>query len=157
MMELSDPQQLGMILYTGAIALIVIGLFAIVTRHHIIRILLGLTILEAGVNLMLVAGGFRTGAIAPIITDAQQAGVAMVDPIPQALILTAIVIGVGVLALALALTVEVYRSFGTLDTRELAARIAMEQTETATPELVHTETPTLIKGDYPEAVEGGRQ
>lgn len=157
MMELTDSQLLGMILYTGAIALIVIGLFAIVTRHHIIRILLGLTILEAGVNLMLVAGGFRADAIAPIITDAQQAGVAMVDPIPQALILTAIVIGVGVLALALALTVEVYRSFGTLDTRELAARIAMEQTVASTPEIQQTEIPALVKNDYAEAVEGARR
>ena len=47
----------------------------------------------------------------------------MVDPLPQALILTAIVIGVGVLALGLALAIQVQRAYGTLDSRELAERL----------------------------------
>jgi multisubunit Na+/H+ antiporter MnhC subunit len=155
MMELTDSRMLAIILYSGAIALIVIGLYAIVTRHHIIRILLGLTILEAGVNMVLVAGGFRDNAVAPIITQGESVAVAMVDPVPQALILTAIVIGVGVLALALALAVQTYKAYGTLDTRKLAEFIAQEQTHTEQAELPVQQKPAQSEDDMPKAAQGG--
>lgn len=153
MTELSDARMLVLILYTGAIALVVIGLFAMVTHYHIVRILLGLSILEAGVNLMLVAGGFRAEAVAPILTQTQMTAMTMVDPIPQALILTAIVIGVGVLALALALSMNVYRSYGTLDTRKLATLIAMEQGAADETELLN-DKPATGNADFPEIVKG---
>lgn len=153
MMELTDSRLLAIILYSGAVALIVIGLYAIVTRHHIIRILLGLTILEAGVNMVLVAGGFRSDAVAPIINQGEL--VAMVDPIPQALILTAIVIGVGVLALALALAVQTYKAYGTLDTRKLAEFIAQEQTQTEQTDLPVQQKPVQSGIDMPKAEQGG--
>jgi multisubunit Na+/H+ antiporter MnhC subunit len=150
MMELTDTRLLAIILYTGAVALIVIGLYAIVTRHHIIRILLGLTILEAGVNMVLVAGGFRSNAVAPIITQHNPVTMVMVDPVPQALILTAIVIGVGVLALALALAIQTYRAYGTLDTRELAKIIAQEQTENDTTGLPVVKTTAAVADKLPK-------
>lgn len=154
MSELSDARIMVLILYTGAIALIIIGLFAMVTRYHIIRILLGLTILQAGVNLMLVAGGFKTNAVAPILSQTHTTAMTMVDPIPQALILTAIVIGVGVLALALALAMNVYRIYGTLDTRELAKHISLEESRSANQVAVQTDTPVTIKNNYPDAING---
>ncbi len=110
--------------YSGALGLILLGVFAMVTSRHIIRIILGLMLLEAGVNLFLIIIGYRANAIAPIIVEGQNA--AMVDPIPQALVLTAIVIGVAVQALALALVIKTYKAYGTLDTKELAQRIAEE-------------------------------
>ena len=54
---------------------------------------------------------------------------AMVDPLPQALVLTSIVIDVGVLALALALAIRVHEAFGTLDTREVQRLIAKAAAE----------------------------
>ncbi len=126
----SDIQILGYILYAGALVLIATGLYLIVTRQHLIRILLGLTLLESGVNLVLVAAGFRGGATAPILTATIRDTASMVDPVPQALILTTIVIGVGILALALALTLEIQRRHGTLDVRRLAA-IVDEETDGA--------------------------
>lgn len=111
--------------YCGAIGLILLGIFAMVMYRHLIRIILGLMLLEAGVNLFLITIGFRANAVAPILVEGQQT-VAMVDPIPQALVLTAIVIGVGVQALALALVVKTYQAYNTLDTKELADKIAQE-------------------------------
>ncbi len=111
--------------YLASLSLIMLGIFGMVVYHHLIRMIFGLLILEAGVNLFLLTTGFRPEADAPILTGATNAS-AMVDPIPQALVLTAIVIGVGVLALALALVVRVYQTQGTLDTRELARRLARE-------------------------------
>jgi multicomponent Na+:H+ antiporter subunit C len=132
MFELSSAQLLGYILYAGALVLIAIGLFVIVARQHAIRILLGLSLLESGVNLVLVAAGFRENAAAPIITGTIKQGSAMVDPVPQALILTTIVIGVGVLALALAMCIEVQRRYGTLNMRKLAAILEQKKTRTTT-------------------------
>ncbi len=50
----------------------------------------------------------------------------MVDPIPQALVLTTIVIGVGIQALALALVIKTYKAYGTLDTQILARKLTEE-------------------------------
>jgi multicomponent Na+:H+ antiporter subunit C len=126
---------LGQVFYVGALGLILLGAFAVVTQHHVLRILLGVGLLEAGVNLFLVAVGFRPDAAAPILVGGHDVG-AVVDPIPQALILTAIVIGVGVLALGLALAVRACRAYGTTDVRALARHITAEADRVDPPEVV---------------------
>lgn len=115
-MMLLDPIA---ILAGGAIGLIAIGAAGLALSRHLLRMVLALGIAEAGANLLLVLAGYRWDAVAPILTG-QTAGVPMVDPVPQALVLTAIVIGVGVQALAVALLVRVKMAYGTLDLRELA-------------------------------------
>ncbi len=125
---MSDAAVIGTALYAGAVGLVLIGFYAVVVMRHLMRILLGLTLLEGGVNLFLVATGFRPEAAAPILVGGKAPG-PMVDPVPQALVLTAIVIGVGVLALALALVVRAYRAYGTLDTRALAMKVQEEGPE----------------------------
>lgn len=120
-----DQAALGVILHVGALGLVLLGILAVVAMRHLVRIVLGLTLLEAGVNLFLVATGYRPDAAAPILVGGTPPG-PMVDPVPQALILTAIVIGVGVLAVALALVIQVHRAYGTLDTRAVAERLAAE-------------------------------
>ncbi|MCP5367713.1 MAG: cation:proton antiporter subunit C [Hyphomicrobiales bacterium] len=120
--------MLGKALYAGAVCLVLLGLYGMVVPRNLMRIVLGLVLLESGVNLFLVAAGFRADAAAPILTapfTAQAAG-PLVDPVPQALVLTAIVIGVGVLALGLALVVRVKEAYGTLDTHAVANRMARE-------------------------------
>jgi len=120
-MMILDP---GTTLYAGAIGLIVIGIAGLVISKNLYRILLALVIAEAGANMMLVLAGFRFDAIAPIITGVVTGQSAqMVDPVPQAMVLTAIVIGVGVQALALSLIMQVYKAYGTLDMREISRRL----------------------------------
>lgn len=114
---LPDP---GITLYTGAIGLVVIGIAGIVIAKNLFRILLALVIAEAGANMLLVLAGFRFDAIAPILTGHSQQ---MVDPVPQAMVLTAIVIGVGIQALALSLIIRVYRAYGTLDMRVISRKL----------------------------------
>lgn len=114
----------GVTLYAGAIGLIVIGIAGIVMSKNLFRILLALIIAEAGANMMLVLAGFRFDAIAPIVTGlATDQSAQMVDPVPQAMVLTAIVIGVGIQALALSLIMQVYRAYGTLDIRVISRRL----------------------------------
>jgi multicomponent Na+:H+ antiporter subunit C len=107
------------IFYIGAFGLILIGLFTILVKRNLIKAIIGLAILDTGVNLFLISVGYLARGTAPIFTGSQEAGVPMVDPVPQALVLTAIVIGVAVLALALALSVSLYRHYGTLDLRKI--------------------------------------
>lgn len=113
------------ILYLGAIGLLVVGATGLVACNNLFRMLLALVVAEAGVNLLLILAGYRGGATAPILGFGP-AGAAMVDPIPQVLVLTAIVIGVGVQALAVSVLVRVFHAYGNLDVRELKARFEVE-------------------------------
>lgn len=103
-------------LLLSAFSLILIGIFGILTRKNIIRILLAVNIMETGVNLLLVAFGYFPGGKAPIITTPITASnLPFVDPLPQALVLTSIVIGLGTTALALAITLRYYHRRRTLE------------------------------------------
>ncbi|MEA3290765.1 MAG: NADH-quinone oxidoreductase subunit K [Pseudomonadota bacterium] len=113
------------VLYAGAIGLVAVGLGGLVMVKDLFRVILALAIAEAGANLLLVLAGYRGGAVAPIVTEAT-AGQSMVDPVPQALVLTAIVIGVGVQALVLAIAIRVQRAYGTLDLREIRDRLEQD-------------------------------
>ncbi|MCK5716168.1 MAG: cation:proton antiporter subunit C [Thiomargarita sp.] len=121
---MTETIGIQLVSYSGAMGLILLGIFALVNYEHLIRVIFGLILLEAGVNLFLITLAYRADAVAPIMIEGQTA--AMVDPIPHALVLTAIVIGVAVQALALALVIKTYQKYGTLNTRILAQRIAEE-------------------------------
>lgn len=106
------------VLLTGLI-LITIGIWAILSRKHLVRIVIGFSIIDTGINLVIVAIGYVKGKTAPIIDSAvslasgAQAGMEavnkVVDPVPSALVLTAIVIGLAVTALMLAYTIRMYK------------------------------------------------
>ena len=100
----------------AAIALMMIGLYGLLTNRNVIKIILSLNVLEIGLNIFIISVGFTKGGIAPILTS-QYAnnGLLFVDPLPQALVLTAIVIGVGTTALGLALAKNIYAKYGTFD------------------------------------------
>ena len=107
--------------FITVVALIAIGMYAIIFKRNLIKIAIGITIVESGVNLFLITLGYRKGGIAPIYTNLppdispEQIPEKMVLPVPQALTLTSIVIGVAVLALILSFTINIYRKYGTLD------------------------------------------
>ena len=113
------------ILYVGAIGLLIIGAAGLVVCNNLFRMVLALVLAEAGVNLLLILAGYRGDGAAPILGFAPE-GAPMVDPLPQVLVLTAIVIGVGVQALAVSVLVRVFRIYGTLDVRELKARLQFD-------------------------------
>jgi multisubunit Na+/H+ antiporter MnhC subunit len=98
--------------------LILIGLFGALTNRNILRMIVSFSVADTGVNLVMVAVGYMHGRTAPILNEAvpvAQASALIIDPVPQALVLTAIVIGVGVTALMLAYAYKLYESKRTLD------------------------------------------
>lgn len=103
---------------TTGFILILIGLYGALTNRNILRMIVAFSVANTGVNLVLVAVGYMRGRTAPIMDDAvpvAEAAVRIIDPLPQALVLTAIVIGVGVTALMLAYAYKVYEAKRTLD------------------------------------------
>jgi len=107
------------IYYIGAFGLIIIGLLIVLVKHNLIKVIIGLSILDTGINLFLISVGYLKNGTAPIFSRTDLEPGNMVDPVPQALVLTAIVIGVAILALALSLAVKLYKHYGTLDLRKI--------------------------------------
>ncbi|AEV29126.1 multisubunit Na+/H+ antiporter, MnhC subunit [Sphaerochaeta pleomorpha str. Grapes] len=105
------------------ILLFLVGFWAIVAKKHIIKKIFGLSLVSSAVVLLFVLEGSRIGEEVPILED----GIALVvDPIPQALMLTAIVIGVCMTALALALAFKLYQATGTFAVDEIRERLYHE-------------------------------
>ncbi|MFH1433052.1 MAG: sodium:proton antiporter [archaeon] len=106
--------------YITAIILIALGTYTLLAKENLIKKVIGLGIFTDGIHLLLISIGYRAEGIAPIIRDISfsQFGT-MVDPLPQALVLTSIVIDFSVTALALVLIIQVHKKFKTTDAREL--------------------------------------
>jgi len=106
--------------YGTAIALILIGLYAILIKKHLVKIVIGLSIMDAGIHLLFVAVGYISSGTAPIFSPGNEdAAQRMVDPVPQALVLTAIVIGFAITALALSLVIRLYKHHHTANIDQL--------------------------------------
>ncbi len=101
-----------------------VGFWAIIANKHIIKKIFGLNIINAAVVLLFILEGSRIGTQAPLL-DMQVTNI--VDPIPQALMLTAIVISVCVSALALALSVRLFKATGSFDIDVIQERLSHEQ------------------------------
>jgi len=102
--------------FVAAVLLVAIAFYIIVFKRNLIKVVMGVAIMSSGINLFLVSLGYRTGGVAPIYTDVPEGP--MVLPVPQALTLTNIVIGVAVLALMLTLVVHIYRHTGDIDAKK---------------------------------------
>ncbi len=117
----------AMVPYMVVFLIFVVGLYAIVAKRNLIKVVVGLLILDYAANLLLVLVGYRTPAegapVAPILVGgagkAADLAARAVDPLPQALVLTSIVIGLSVTALVVALAIRLYEKYGTFDTERM--------------------------------------
>jgi len=95
------------------------GLY-LMMRRSIVKLILGLALLGHAANVLIFTIGRLNHNQPPLIPDgAEQMTASFADPLPQALILTAIVIGFGVQAFALVLVKRVYQTLGTDDLKEI--------------------------------------
>ncbi len=95
-----------------------IGFYAVIAKPNLMKKLLGLSIFQAGVFLLYITMDKIDGGTAPIV----QAGVVdqiFSNPLPQVLILTAIVVGISTIALGLAVVVRIYEAYGTIEDDEI--------------------------------------
>lgn len=108
---------ISLIVLCSGLGLILIGLWGMLTQRNMIRMIVGFSLTDTGVHMVMVSIGYVTGGTAPIINDAvpiAEAASRIVDPVPSALVLTAIVIGLGVTAVMLSYAVRIYKARKTL-------------------------------------------
>lgn len=106
-------------MYWFIFALMMCGLFIVLSHGNLIKKLIGLNIFQASVFLLYIALGKVSGGTAPIMEEGHDT---YSHPLPHVLILTAIVVGVSTTALGLALAVRIFRSYGTLEEDEVLAK-----------------------------------
>jgi len=110
--------------YAFAIAMLVLCIYGVVVKPNLIKKILALGLILDTVNLYVILVGYRrvAEAIPPIYPTPEQVQLvvkAAVDPLPQCLVLTAIVIDTCVTALALGLIVMIYRAYGSIESHKL--------------------------------------
>ncbi|MGI9537048.1 MAG: cation:proton antiporter subunit C [Desulfocapsaceae bacterium] len=115
--------------YWAVIALLLIGLYAMITKKNLIKKIIGMNIFQTAIILFYVSIGSKEGATIPIIAhghaEASHAVHAAdyINPLPHVLMLTAIVVSVATLGVALALAMKVYSQYGTLEEDEIREKI----------------------------------
>lgn len=104
--------------YAMVFIIFLTGFWIMLRQSNLIKKIIGMNIMESAIFLFLVAIGYVKEGSAPIAIDANP-GLAYVNPLPSALILTGIVVSVSVTAFALGLTVRLYKHYGTMDVDEI--------------------------------------
>lgn len=105
------------ILLATGFMLMLVGVWGMLTHRNILRIIIGFSLVDTGMHIVLVATGYVTGGTAPTIDEALNAGEAAsraVDPVPSALVVTAIVIGFSVTAIMLSFAIRIHKTRKTL-------------------------------------------
>ena len=107
-----------MILYFLCFILLLIGLYGVITKRDLIKIILSLAIMGYAANLFLILFAYKKDATYPILEQGKEIA-AMVDPLPQALVLTSIVIELGITAMLVALAVRLYQKYNTFNINKI--------------------------------------
>jgi len=112
-------ELLGLYNYWVFALLLMVGFYAVIAKANLIKKLLGLTIFQAAVFLLYITMDKVEGGTAPILLPGMPADQLFSNPLPQVLILTAIVVGVAVTALGLAIVVRINEEFGSIEEHEI--------------------------------------
>ncbi|HSW56181.1 MAG TPA: sodium:proton antiporter [Ignavibacteriaceae bacterium] len=107
-----------MIVYLLCFVLLLVGLYGVLTKRDLIKIILSIGILGYAVNLLLILFAYRNDSIYPILSKGK-AVEQMVDPLPQALVLTSIVIELGTTAMLVALAIKLFEKYQTFDITQI--------------------------------------
>jgi multicomponent Na+:H+ antiporter subunit C len=106
----------------GAVVLLMLGLYIVMTRGNLIKKVIGLNIFQTAVFLLYISIGYVIDGTAPIVLEGAER---YSNPLPHVLILTAIVVSVATTSLALALIVRIQEAYGSIEEDEI-----LEQVET---------------------------
>lgn len=105
-------------------ALMMIGLYAVMSHGNLVKKLIGLNIFQVAVFMFFISLGRVDGGSPPIITE----GIEVYShPLPHVLILTAIVVGVATTSVGVAIAIRIYEAYGTVEEDNALARDAAEE------------------------------
>lgn len=111
-------EGLGLYNYWIFVLLLMIGIYTITSRSNLIKKLIGMSILQSAVFLLYISMDKVEGGTAPILRPGAE-GEIYSNPLPQVLILTAIVVGIATLSLGLAVVVRIKEAYGTIEEDEI--------------------------------------
>lgn len=106
--------------YLMIVVLLIIGLYGMLGKRNLLKKLIGMNIFQTAIFLFFIEGATKAGGSVPVID--QQLGMAAaqyVNPLPHALILTGIVVGLALTGVALAFILVIYRAYNTLDDKTI--------------------------------------
>lgn len=113
--------------YAAALFMVFFGIYAMTSANHLVRKVFGMGIMQSGVILFFVSLAHKKGAAIPILPYAAKYTPVSPDgfanPLPHALMLTAIVVGVSLLGVALALCLMIYREHNTLEEPDIVKNL----------------------------------
>ena len=101
--------------YLCAAVLFCLGLYTLLTRRNLIKVVMGLSLMEASTYVLLLSLAYRNGSTAPVLLDLPPGSPRVADPVLQNFCLTAIVIGVAVTAVFLTIAVRVTQHYRCVD------------------------------------------
>ena len=109
---------LGYFNYWVFVILLMIGFYAVIAKINLVKKLIGLSLFQSAVFLLYITMGRIEGGTAPIFSEA--AGISVYsNPLPQVLILTAIVVGISTTALGLGIVVRIKEEYGSIEEHEV--------------------------------------
>lgn len=114
---------LGTVNYWLAAILLLIGFYGMLMRRNLVKKLMAMNVMQVAVIMFFISLAMKTGGTAPIELPGVTEVDAYINPLPHALMLTAIVVGVSTTGVALALLIRIYRYYGTLEEPELLERM----------------------------------
>ena len=103
-----------MTIYMLCLVLFSIGLYCVLRKRNIIKIIIGIGIMEYAANLFFILIGYVKEGSPPIYSH-DQAVTKMVDPLPQVVVSTSIVLGLSVTLLLISAAIKLYEKYGTFD------------------------------------------
>ena len=118
--------------YWMYIALMMVGLYAMIAKNNLVKKIIGMNILQTAVILFFISLGAKTDATIPIISHGHEGehhavhAVDFINPLPHVLMLTAIVVAVATLGVALALAIKLYKQYQTLEEDEILEQLKEE-------------------------------
>ena len=121
MIELLPLQGFGIELLTNRYTyllfalLLAIGLYIIVASSNLVKMVIGLNLFQTAIFLFFISTAYVAGGSTPVIPKEASAYDPFVSPLPQVIVLTAIVVGIALTAVALGLIVRIYSEYGTLE------------------------------------------
>ncbi|MBI2219001.1 MAG: cation:proton antiporter subunit C [Candidatus Rokubacteria bacterium] len=115
--------------YWAAIALLMLGLYTMIAQANYFKKFIGMTIFQSAIILFFLLTSVKRDATLPVVATPGTPSAAMMNPLPHALMLTAIVVAVATAGVAFAILVRLYATYGSLEEGVIAARVTAEPHE----------------------------
>ena len=115
--------------YVAAVVLLMVGLYTMIAHRNLLKKLVGMTIFQTAIMLFFLLTSAKRHGTLPIVPPGPVDPTSYMNPLPHALMLTAIVVMVATTGVALAILIRLYAAYGSLEEDVIAARVTVDTRE----------------------------